>query len=179
MIFSLFSKNPWRARAEELFRRTTLAARQPAIFAAHGVPDTVEGRFEVMSLHVILILRRLQAIGPEADALGQEFIDRFFASLDGAVRAIGIGDLSVGKKVKAYARHFYGRAEAYDAALKPGAAADALVLALSRHLFGAGTEIPPGAAPLAAYVRESEVRLAGLSLAAFDSDQPLFATERL
>ncbi len=113
MIRALFRKNPAAEAADMLYLAVAGAARNPALFAACGVPDTVEGRFEALAAHVFLVARRLEAAGTDGAPLAQAFIDRFFADLDNAVRAIGIGDLSVGKKVKAYAKAFYGRVEAY------------------------------------------------------------------
>jgi cytochrome b pre-mRNA-processing protein 3 len=179
MLGRLFKRDPLKDRADALYRRVAEAAREPRLFALHGVPDTVEGRFEALSLHVFLVLDRLDRLGAEGRALAQEFVDRFFADLDGAVRAIGIGDLSVGKKVKAYARNFYGRVEAYRAGLAVDAAPAALDEALSRNLFGLDREAPPQLGKVAAYVLQSRQRLEAMDVAAIESASSLFAEQAL
>jgi cytochrome b pre-mRNA-processing protein 3 len=168
MIASLFKRDPIKARADTLYLRVSEAARSPALFINFGVPDTVEGRFEALALHVFLVARRLDRLGAEGAALAQAFIDRFFLDLDGAVRAIGIGDLSVGKKVKAFARAFYGRVEAYSAALSADAPAE-LEEALKRNLLGGQAEAAAHAPVLARYVRQSAHDLDELSLDMFES----------
>jgi cytochrome b pre-mRNA-processing protein 3 len=178
MIAALFRRDPLKDRADALYLRVSSAAREPALFARHRVPDTVEGRFEALVLHVFLLARRLDRLGPEGSALAQAFIDRFFLDLDGAVRAIGIGDLSVGKKVKAFARAFYGRVEVYEAGLAPGAADGALEEALARNLLGGAEGAAQSAPAIARFVRESAKRLDALALADVAAAQ-LFETDVL
>jgi cytochrome b pre-mRNA-processing protein 3 len=179
MVLGLFRKDTLREPTERLYEKVAAAARQPELFAVHGVPDTVEGRFEALALHVFLITRRLDQLGENGSALAQSFIDRFFLDLDGAVRVIGIGDLSVGKKVKAYARNFYGRVEAYGAGLLPGAEPDRLEDAVWRNLLGAADDLKHHAPALSGYMRKSAERLAALDLPAIQSAATLFAEEAL
>jgi cytochrome b pre-mRNA-processing protein 3 len=89
-------------------------ARNPAFYRDMGVPDTVEGRFEMVALHVFLALRRLRAGGEPGKDLGQKLFDVLFDDMDQTLREMGVGDLSVGKKIKAMASSFYGRMQAYD-----------------------------------------------------------------
>ena len=109
-------------------------ARQPAFFTECGVPDTLDGRFELICLHAFFYLHRLKAERPRRAGLCQRFFDAMFADLDRALREMGTGDLSVGKQVKRMAQGFYGRIRAYE----EGLAADDSVLgaALARNLFG-------------------------------------------
>ncbi len=179
MIARLFRRNPLKEQADALYRRVAAAARDPDLFARHGVPDTVEGRFEALSLHVFMVTSRLDSLGAPGAALAQEFVDRFFLDLDGAVRALGIGDLSVGKKVKAYARNFYGRVDAYREALAADAGPNALEAALRRNLLGVPKDSTAPVDALAAYVRASRGRLWALDLIAISSGKPLFASEVL
>jgi cytochrome b pre-mRNA-processing protein 3 len=100
MIFSLFRKSRATPSVERVYAEIVAASRAPELFLKAGVPDTVMGRFESLVLHMSLVLRRLKALPPPADLLSQELVDRFFADLDASLREIGIGDVSVPKKVK-------------------------------------------------------------------------------
>jgi cytochrome b pre-mRNA-processing protein 3 len=146
MILSLFSRSKPAASVERVYGDIVTAARAPMLYSAMGVPDTVMGRFEALALHLALVLRRMRALPPPADSLAQELVDRFFADLDSALREIGIGDVSVPKKVKKLGQAFYGRAQAYEQALQPDAAAAALEKALCRNVLDRPDE--PGLATL-------------------------------
>ncbi|MGE4526921.1 MAG: ubiquinol-cytochrome C chaperone family protein [Rhodospirillaceae bacterium] len=99
----------------------TGAARQPALYGACGVPDTLDGRFDMVCLHGFLAMRRLKAIGnDESAAFSQALFDALFADMDAALRQIGVSDLRIGKEVKKLAKAFLGRVTAYDAALSRG-----------------------------------------------------------
>jgi cytochrome b pre-mRNA-processing protein 3 len=106
-----------RQVADRLYRDLVKQARMPAFYRELGVPDTPEGRFEMVGLHVALVVRRLRAAGAPGRALGQEVFDLMFADMDESLRHIGIGELSVGKHVKRLARSFYARLAALDEAL--------------------------------------------------------------
>jgi cytochrome b pre-mRNA-processing protein 3 len=140
-----------RDAAELAYRRVVEQARQPVFYAAYGVPDTLDGRFELICLHAFLYLQRLKSERPQANALAQAFFDTMFGDLDRALREMGTGDLSVGKQVKRMAQGFYGRIRAYE----DGIAADDLALgaALARNLFGTVRSPPAHLDALAAYVR--------------------------
>ena len=90
------------------------AARHPVAYAEWGVPDTLDGRFDMITLHTFLVLDRLKG---EDRAFRQELVDEFFRDMDRSLREMGVGDLSVGKKVRKMAEVFYGRLAAYDKAL--------------------------------------------------------------
>ena len=112
-----------REVAERVYRDLVKQARTPSFYRDLGVPDTPEGRFEMIGLHVALVVRRLRLAGGPGRALAQELIDLLFADVDEGLRHIGIGDLSVGKHVKRLAGNFYARLRALDEALDtvPGA----------------------------------------------------------
>jgi cytochrome b pre-mRNA-processing protein 3 len=116
-----------------LFGDLVAAARAPVAYLDYGVADDFEGRFERLTLIATLLLRRMRQLPPPAGAAAQELVDRIFAHLDDGLRRSGVGDLSVGKRMKKLAQGFYGRADAYTAALETG---DELPLraALSRNL---------------------------------------------
>ncbi len=101
-----------------LYESAVRQARAPALYAAMGTPDTVEGRFELLTLHVIILLARLRGDHPTADAVRQAVFDAYISDLDGALREMGVGDLSVGKRMKSLGAAFYGRAEGYDRAME-------------------------------------------------------------
>ena len=97
-----------------LYEAIVAAARHPVAYAEWGVPDTLDGRFDMITLHMFLVLDRLKG---EDRAFRQELVDEFFRDMDRSLRELGVGDLSVGKKVRKMAEVFYGRLAAYDRAL--------------------------------------------------------------
>lgn len=143
--------------AGRLYLAVVGQARQPGLYTGLEVPDTLDGRFELLTLHTWLVLRRLGQEGEEGRALGQAVFDLLFDDMDRSLREMGVGDLGVGKRVKAMAQAFYGRVTAYDQALA-GAEAD-LADALRRNLYG--TAEPAGTAlkGMAAYVRRQMAAL--------------------
>jgi cytochrome b pre-mRNA-processing protein 3 len=136
-------------------------ARAPAFYRRYCIPDTVDGRFDMLVLHVALVMRRLDREHGVTRALGQGIFDRFCSDLDGNLREMGVGDLAVPREMRRMAAAFYGRQAAYAAAL---AATDdrELVNALARNIYGDATGGAPGAADLAAYVRALANWLDGL-----------------
>ena len=81
------------------------------------MPDTVEGRFEVLSLHIYALLKRFKRQSAEADAFAQAFFDVFFNNMDDSLREMGVGDMTIGRKIRTMAETFYGRVAAYETAL--------------------------------------------------------------
>ncbi len=128
-----FRKTPARERV--VYEAIVAAARHPVPYENWGVADDVDGRFDMLSLHMFLALNRLKG---EADQFRQNLVDEFFADMDRSLREMGVGDISVGKKVRKMAEAFYGRVAAYDAALGQGKSS--LVAALARNFFPAGGE---------------------------------------
>ena len=145
MIFSLFRKDPRRTTIAALYARIANASRAPGLYAALGIPDSLEGRFESLSLHMILTLRALRELPPPADDVAKDLTDAFFRDMDASLREMGVGDTVVPKRMKKVAAAFYGRAQAYDPALNAGSEAE-LGEALGRNALG-------GAAPAAALAR--------------------------
>ncbi|MGH7017761.1 MAG: ubiquinol-cytochrome C chaperone family protein, partial [Caulobacteraceae bacterium] len=118
-----------------LHDRAVAQARSPGIYASLGAPDTVEGRFEVLTAHLILLVERLSPDEPQAS---QELFDIFVGDLDGALREMGVGDLAVPRRMKRLAEIFYGRAAAYRRAFAGLPLADELKALLGRTIL-AGT----------------------------------------
>jgi cytochrome b pre-mRNA-processing protein 3 len=159
MVFGLFAgKTKKPASVERVYADVVAMARRPALYRQMGVPDTVMGRFDCLALHLSLVLRRLKALPAPADQLAQELVDRFFADMDSALREIGIGDVSVPKKVKALGQAFYGRLKSYDAALGGEAPALALEEAIARNVLERPGE-PAFAGLLASEARRQASRL--------------------
>jgi cytochrome b pre-mRNA-processing protein 3 len=159
-LSSLFAGKPSNSSAAALYGAVVAQARQPAFYRELGVPDTLDGRFDLLVLHAFLVLRRLNGLGSEGQAVAQALSDLVFADMDGNLREIGVGDLSVGKKIKVMAKAFFGRLTAYEAAVN--ATGDELTEALRRNLYG--TVAHPEAAHLArlaAYTRVADQNLAG------------------
>jgi len=117
LLDRLLAKNPVKTAARRLHEAATRQGRLPALYLDMNAHDTVEGRFEMLTLHVILLIDRLKD-EPEAAAVRQALFDVYVRDLDGALREMGVGDLSVGKKMRKLGEAFYGRAKAYDAAFK-------------------------------------------------------------
>jgi cytochrome b pre-mRNA-processing protein 3 len=159
MIFSLFRRDPRQARIEALYRRIAEASRDQALYADLGVPDTVEGRFEAVALHVVVVLRRLRKLPAPAGDVAQDLVDHFFAQMDATMRESGVGDMGVPKRMKKLAAAFFGRAAAYDRGLEEGEEAT-LAAAFASHGIGAGAD----QAGLARYAIALDKRLAQASL---------------
>ena len=132
-LFGLFGNRHERT-GFELYGAAVRAAREAWFYTALGVPDTLDGRFDLVGVHVFLVIRRLRALPAPGPALAQSVFDAMFHDMDVNLREMGVGDLSVGKKVRAMWEAFHGRAVAYEAAL---AAADAakLAVALRRNVW--------------------------------------------
>ncbi len=163
MFSSLFARKRDETAAWALYGAAVAQARRPEFYSTLGVPDTLDGRFELVALHVFLILHRLKRDRAETEDLAQQVFDAMFADMDRSLREMGAGDVGVGPKVKRMAQAFYGRVSAYDAALaaEPGKLADAL----RRNLYG--TVAQPAEARLSAmqaYVVGEAARLAAQDL---------------
>jgi len=146
MLMWPFRRNAALAEARRLLETVAHASRRPEFYGPGRVPDTLQGRFELLTLHAGLALVRLKA-APEARPLAQNFTDLLFRHIDSGLREAGVGDLTVPKRMRKLAGDFYGRVQAYEAAL---AEPEALEEAIMRNVLG-----EPGdrafAARLAAY----------------------------
>jgi cytochrome b pre-mRNA-processing protein 3 len=146
------------AQAEALYHAAVAQARHPGFYTELGVPDTHDGRLELVQLHVVLLLRRLQRSGAEGQALGQALFDAFFRDLDRSLREGGVGDLSVGKWVKKIGQQFYARATALEPALSR-ADPTAVEAALAANVYASAAE-RGHAARLARYLLAADAALA-------------------
>ncbi len=138
----------------EAYRQIVVQARQPAFYEHLQVPDTVTGRFDMITLHAFLVLERLRGEKDEQTArFAQGLFDEMFLDMDHNLREMGVGDVAVGKKVRRMAEVFYGHVGAYKAALEEPEDA-ALQEALNRNVYG-GKATPGTLAAMAGYVRRA------------------------
>ncbi len=153
MIFPLFRRRTRPDTISSLYGRIVAQARLPCFYREYAVADTINGRFDLLVLHLAAVLDRLGA-EPELRDLGQALFDRFCRDMDHNLREMGIGDLAVPKEMQRMGEAFYGRAQAYKMALA-ASAPDALAEALKRNIYGGVPSNPAGPARLAAYMREA------------------------
>lgn len=163
MIFQLLRRGSRRHTIAALYGAIVAQARHPVFYRDYGVPDTVEGRFEMIVLHVALLVRRIRHESDDVKSLGQGVFDQFCRDMDHNLREMGVGDLAVPRRMRGFGEAFYGRAQTYDRALDGDAAE--VVATLARNVFAAA-DAPPGARRLARYVFETERRLAAQNSAA-------------
>lgn len=128
------AKAQYRRTAGDIYGAVVAAARTPAYYSALSVPDTPEGRFDMVALTMFLVLEPLKSAGAGGTALAQGVIEAFVQDMDDCMREMGVGDLTVPKKVKRAAAAFYERAGAYRAALSV-ADDSALSAALQRYVY--------------------------------------------
>jgi cytochrome b pre-mRNA-processing protein 3 len=170
MILNLFRRTPRDGTIAALYGAIVAQARSPAFYRDHGVPDTANGRLEMIVLHAVLVLSRLEAEGAAARPLGQALFDHFCSDMDANLREMGVGDMAVPRKMKAIAEAFYGRKRAYQAALAaPGR--DELAAALARNVHGSASARADG---LADYVRAAVRALAAMDGAALQRGELAF-----
>ena len=158
----------------DLYGAAVAAARDTYFYTELAVPDTVDGRFDMVGLHAYLLIRRLRHLPPPGPDMAQAVFDVMFDDMDVSLREMGVGDLSVGKKVKAMWEAFHGRAAAYETAL----AADdptALAAALARNVWRGG-DGDAKATTLAVIVRAQDAHLTAQDSAALRAGHADFLT---
>ncbi|HVO03475.1 MAG TPA: ubiquinol-cytochrome C chaperone family protein [Candidatus Cybelea sp.] len=146
--------------AHRLYAAVASQARRPEFFIAGGVPDTIDGRFEMVALHAFLLFRRLKRQGDKAGAVAQEVYDIMFGDFDASVRELGAQDLGVGRRIKFMTEAMNGRFVAYEAALAAVDPAE-LELALKRNLYGTVEPTDEPLKRMAEYLRLAETDLSG------------------
>jgi cytochrome b pre-mRNA-processing protein 3 len=161
MLQNLFRTRPRERLGEPLYELAVRQARQTAFYAELGVADRIDARFELYTLHVQLLVMRLReesgAGAERGAAAGQALFDTYVSALDHALRELGVGDISVGKKMRKLGEALYGRMTAYEGPLR---AADAATLsgALAKNVYE--SEDPARGGALARYALDSRRRLA-------------------
>lgn len=167
-FLGLFGRGRRERAGFQLYVTTVAAARDPYLYTDCGVPDTLDGRFDLIGLHAFLLIRRLTREPEPGPTVAQAVFDAMFSDMDINLRELGVSDLAVGRRVKDMWEAFHGRSRAYAEALD---AADdpALEAAIARNVWR-GADPPPGSA--AALVRIAHAQLRHLSA------QPLAVLER-
>ncbi len=135
--------------AYQLYACINEEARQARFFIDWQVPDTLDGRFELILLHMFLYLERLKEMEEDTTGFQQQLIEAFFEDMDRSIREMGVGDTGVGKRVKAMANAFYGRMHAYSQALNHD---EALEYALATNLYGTVDTPPDTLAMVVSYI---------------------------
>ncbi len=161
-----------REAAARLYERIVAQSRRVAFYRECAVPDTLDGRFDMLVLHMALVLRRLKAEPGGERRLAQDLFDRMFADMDESLREMGVSDMSVGKRVKQMGAAFYGRLAAYDTAL--AAAGGALEEALARNVYRGEAPACGGHRRLAAWARAADRTLASRPAEEIRAGDPRF-----
>jgi len=132
-------------------------ARQSGFYEGLGVPDTLDGRFEMIVVHMVVVLRGLRGAGSEGKAIAQALFDQMFADMDRNLRELGAGDLGVGRRVKRMATAFYGRADSYEKGLDgpKGVLEDAV----TRNVYGTVSPTSRQVSGMASYIRHEMTSL--------------------
>ena len=157
MLKNLFKTRPGGRIGDDLYALAVAQARNPAFYTRLGVNDRIDARFELYTLHVLLLVMRLRDENtPRGQETAQALFDVYVSALDHALREEGVGDISVGKKMRKLGEALYGRMTAYEGPLRGGDAA-ALAQALSRNVYGADDAEHAGA--LARYARAARAGL--------------------
>ena len=143
----LFRRTRWRDAAVALYDIVVAQSRKPEFYVHCGVPDTVDGRFDMIALHAFVVLRRLKDRHRDT---AQALLEVIFDDMDRSLREMGAGDLGVSRRVKTMAKALYGRINAYEEALDGGAVT--LAEALRRNLYGTVDPDPESVAAMADYL---------------------------
>ena len=158
MIFPLFRRGARPDTISTLYGTIVAQARLPCFYQEFAVADTVNGRFDLVVLHLAMVLERFAA-DPALRDLGQGLFDRFWQDMDHNLREMGVGDLAVPKRMRTLGEAYYGRVQAYRQAL--AAAEDsALAEALARNVYAGAAADPDAPRRLAAYMRLAVTALA-------------------
>ena len=113
-LFSKFSRTP---PERAVYAQIVAKARQPWLYLSAGVPDTVTGRFDMITLHSFMLMEHLGGKGEAENRFSQQLFDEVFLDMDHSLREMGVGDLSVGKKIRKMSEVFYGACNGYRVAL--------------------------------------------------------------
>ena len=140
----LFSWRHKDASAQKLYGAIVAQARLPVFYQSFGVPDTLQGRFILLSLNLFAVLRRLKAEGTEAHDLAQELVDQFSADMETVLREMGVGDLSIPKKVRGLAASSAALLQSYEEGFAAGEGVVAGIIAEALPLEGTLAEAAGG-----------------------------------
>ena len=161
-LFGLFKASPSQNTvAMELYSSVVAQARQPYFYTHLAVPDTPDGRYDMIMIHAFLLLHRLKRDLPNTKEISQALFDIMFEDMDKSLREMGAGDVGIGRRIKEMAKAFYGRIAAYDEGLNRDD--DRLNVALQRNVYRQSSVKNEQISALGSYIRREAVNL---------SDQP-------
>lgn len=160
-----FKPSPATHQAYALYAHINEASRRPHFFESWGVPDTIDGRFEMIVLHMFIYLHSLKQKEMDSTELQRTLIEAFFEDMDRSVREMGVGDTGVSKRIKKMANAFYGRIHAYDTALDDTSALDAAII---KNVFGTLDEPPQDVSEMRDHLHASLADLATKEIASPD-----------
>jgi len=169
MLRSLKRRAEFQRKAGEIYGAIVTQARQPAFYARLGIPDTPTGRYEMVVIHLFLVLERLRSEGALAAPVAQRLVDAFVSDIDDSLRELGTGDTGVPRRVKRAAGGFYERGKAYRGAIAAGGRS--LELALAHYL---GDTADAGIDGLASYMRAAGASLAQQQMTELMEGRPAF-----
>lgn len=172
-IFGFLRRNKMERPGFQLYGAAVLAARAPYFYTSLGVPDTLDGRFDLVGLHTFLLIRRLRLQPPPGPALAQAVFDAMFNDMDLNLRELGVSDLAVGKRVRDMWEAFHGRSAAYEEAISAGSP-DLLAEALERNVWR-GEPAAASARVLARVVYAQDAALARQDTARLLAGEAVFA----
>ncbi len=142
-FFGLFGRSRHERVGFTLYSVAVSAARAPILYTTLGVPDTLDGRFDMVALHASVLIRRLRSLPAPGPSIAQAVFDAMFSDMDTSLRELGVGDMTVARNVRAMWEAFHGRAMAYEAAMDDSDP-EALTSALHRNVWR-GADAPGGA----------------------------------
>jgi len=175
MFALLKKKDPNTQAAKKLYGQLLLKTREPEFYKAYGVPDTFDGRFDLLMIHIFIVVNRLTREGQAGLDFNQALFDMTFADLDQTLREMGIGDMGVPKHQRRMMKAFNGRMHAYDQALKEGDGA--MVITLRRNLYGTlEDDQVPDTQKILRYIKESMNLIDKMSADEIMKGQAVFGT---
>jgi cytochrome b pre-mRNA-processing protein 3 len=158
----LFQSPRFQSEGRALYRQLSAHSRLPVFYTRYGVPDTLDGRFEMLCLHAYALFHSLKGKGADAEALSQAVYDAMFADLDGSLREMGVADLGVGRRIKTMTEALNGRIQAFDRAL--AADGPGLDEAIRRNVYGTVTPEGSQVQGMAGYLRQVRAALTAVAL---------------
>ena len=176
-LLGLFSRKRHERAGFALYTAAVRAARDPFYYTTLEVPDTMDGRFDMIGLYTFLLIDRIHREEDNGKALAQAVFDAMFLDMDHTLRELGVGDITVGRKNKAMWEALNGRRQAYEAPMAAGDV-DALAEAIGRNVWRGSP--PADAAPrLAAIALDQHRALAGQDFSALLAGQVAFTAPAL
>ena len=166
----------WRSEAsttEKFYGAIVAQARLPVFYRSFGVPDTLQGRFTLLALHLFAVLHRLKSGGPEGSALAQDLVDRFSQDMETVLRELGVSDMRVPQSMRRLAAASKGLFEDYETALAAGRAS--LAHAIAASLPGETESAELSSSALASYLMASIEALDRQDIASLRNGAPDFA----